>query len=364
MSDSSKQPKSMYINWFPGHMNKARKEIEEVMNDVDMVIEVLDARLPMSSQNPMIKDLRKGTPVLKLLNKQDLADPVITQQWVDYFNAQEDIQAFAIDTANKTLIAKIPGIAKDMAPIRMRNDRPVRVMIMGIPNVGKSTMINALVGRKIAKVGNEPAVTKKQARYTLNNGIVLSDTPGMLWPKIADFDSGYRLATSGAIRDTAVEYQSVALYAAKFMMEKYPERMLERYKLKELPETDIEMLKIIGAKRGGLRSGGKIDMHKASEVMIHDIRGSKLGLISYETVAEWQEKFDQQQQQLIDDQLELERLQVEQDIIDTERAKRDAQRQAYRTQNALDDARLEREANEQKAQNTSMQNRGDENVTQ
>ena len=364
MTDSQTPPKSMYINWFPGHMNKARNEIAEVMNDVDMVIEVLDARLPMSSQNPMIKDLRQGTPVLKLLNKQDLADPEITQQWVDYFNAQEHVQAFAIDMGNKKLIAKIPGIAKEMAPIRIRNDRPVRVMIMGIPNVGKSTMINALVGRKIAKVGNEPAVTKKQTRYTLPNGIVLMDTPGMLWPKIADFDSGYRLATSGAIRDTAVEYQSGALYAAKFMMDKYPQRMLERYKLTELPETDFEMLRIIGAKRGGLRPGGKIDMHKASEVMIHDIRGSKLGLISYETVAQWQEKYAQQMQQRIEDQLELERQQVEQDIIDTERDKRDAQRQAYKKQNAIDDAREDRESNEKKAQNTSIQNRGDENVTQ
>jgi len=368
MSNFSMQEKAMPINWFPGHMNKARKEIEEVMNEVDMVIEVLDARLPMSSQNPMIKDLSAGTPVLKLLNKQDLADPQTTKEWIDYFNAQEHIHAMAIDSSDKKLIAKIPGIAKEMAPVRIRNDRPVRVMIMGIPNVGKSTMINALVGRKIAKVGNEPAVTKKQARYTLRNGIVLSDTPGMLWPKIADYDSGYRLATSGAIRDTAVEYQSVALYAAKFMMEKYPQRMLERYKLKELPATDIKMLEVIGAKRGGLRAGGKIDMHKAAEVMVHDIRGSKLGLISYETVAEWQEKFEQQKQQLIDDQLELDRLQIEQNVIDEERAKRDAQRQAYRAQNAIDDARNEREENEKKAHQfddiNDEHNRGDQNVTQ
>ncbi len=350
----------MRINWFPGHMNKARKEIAEAMDEIDMVIEVLDARLPMSSQNPMIKDLRNATPVLKLLNKQDLADPVHTQEWVDYFNQQEHVQAISIDAGNKKLIAKIPDIAKKMAPIRIRNDRPVRVMIMGIPNVGKSTMINALVGRRIAKVGNEPAVTKRQTRYTLANGLILSDTPGMLWPKIEDHDSGFRLATSGAIRDTALEYQSVALYAAEFMMKKYPQRMLERYKLQELPSTDLEMLKIIGSKRGGLRAGGKIDLHKASEVMIHDIRGGKLGLITYETVAEWQIKFEEAKQQLIDAQIEREAEQAEQDLLDAERSQRNAQRQAYKTQNAIDDEQREREENEKKANAFDSNNRGDQ----
>jgi len=340
----------MSINWFPGHMNKARKEIALAMDEIDMVIEVLDARLPMSSQNPMIKDLRAGTPVLKLLNKQDLADPETTAEWVEYFNAQENIQAIAIDYANKKLIARIPEIAKKMAPARILKERSVRVMIMGIPNVGKSTMINSLIGRRIAKVGNEPAVTKAQKRYNLNNGLVLSDTPGILWPKIEDYDSGYRLATSGAIRDTALEYQSVALYAAAFMLKKYPQRMIERYKLKELPSTDTEMLKVIGSKRGGLRSGGKIDMHKAAEVMIQDIRGGKLGLISYETVAEWYTKFAEAEQRKLDQLAELEVERAKQDLIDQERAKRDAQRQAYKTQNAIDDARREREENEKKAQ--------------
>lgn len=353
------QDKAGRINWFPGHMNKARKEIEEAMVDIDMVIEVLDARLPMSSQNPMIQDLRKGTPVLKLLNKQDLADPQCTQQWVEYFNQQAHIQALSIDISNKKLIAKIPDIARKMSPIRIRNDRPVRVMIMGIPNVGKSTMINALVGRRIAKVGNEPAVTKTQTRYTLRNGIILSDTPGILWPKIEDYDSGYRLATSGAIRDTALEYESVALYAASFMMQAYPQRMLERYKLKELPATDLEMLKVIGSKRGALRAGGKIDMHKAAEVMIHDIRGGKLGLISYETVAQWQVKFEEAKQRIIDEQLEGEAEQAKQDLIDLEREQRDAQRQAYKQQNAIDDANREREENEKKAQAFDPKERGD-----
>jgi ribosome biogenesis GTPase A len=339
------EEKFQHINWFPGHMNKARIEIEEAMNDVDMVIEVLDARLPMSSQNPMIQDLRQGTPVLKLLNKQDLADPEITEQWVEYFNQQAHIQALSIDMSDKKLIAKIPDIAKKMAPVRIRNDRPVRVMIMGIPNVGKSTMINALVGKKIAKVGNEPAVTKKQARFTLRNGMILSDTPGILWPKIADYDSGYRLATSGAIRDTALEYETVALYAARFMMGAYPQRLLERYKLKTLPATDLELLKVIGSKRGGLRAGGKIDMHKASEVMIQDIRTGKLGLISYETVDQWLVKFEEQAQRLLEEEQALELEREKQRAIELEREQRDAKRQAYKVQNA----QTERAENEAKA---------------
>ena len=330
-------------------MNKARNEIAEAMNDVDVVIEVLDSRLPMSSQNPMIKDLRNDTPVLKLLNKQDLADPQFTQEWVEYFNNQDNIKAIAIDINQKKLIAGIPELAKNMAPIRIRNDRPVRVMIMGIPNVGKSTMINALVGRKIAKVGNEPAVTKTQTRYTLKNGLVLSDTPGILWPKIEDYDSGYRLATSGAIRDTALEYESVALYAAQFMMNEYPQRMLERYKLDALPATDREMLEIIGRKRGGLRAGGVINMHKAAEVMIHDIRGGKLGLITYETVAQWQVKFEEARQRLIEERLEYEKEMAAKQQIELERMARDAQRQAYKAQNAIDDEQRERAENESKA---------------
>jgi len=278
------------INWFPGHMHKARKEIAKVMDEIDVIIEVLDARLPRSSENPLVEQLRKGKPVIKLLNKSDLADPKRTQEWLDYFNSQEAITAIAIDYEQKKLIARIPELCKKMAPARANADRPVRAMIMGIPNVGKSTMINQLLGKKIAKVGNEPAVTKNQQRFTLKNGMALSDTPGILWPKIEDPDSGYRLAASGAIRDTAIEYEDVALFAAEFMSTDYPQRLTERYKLKEMPESADKVLETIGRKRGGLKPGGIVDMHKASEVLLHEMRSGKLGRISFESVAEWEEK--------------------------------------------------------------------------
>jgi len=278
------------INWFPGHMHKARKEIAQLMDEVDIVIEVLDARLPRSSENPLVTSLRRGKPVLKILNKSDLADPVKTQCWLQEFNAQESITAIELTTTDKKTIKSIPQICKDAVPARANKERPVRAMIMGIPNVGKSTLINALLGRRIAKVGNEPAVTKANKRYSVFQGMALSDTPGILWPKIEDQDSGYRLAVSGAIKDTAIDYDQVAVYGANFILKAYPERLIERYKLKELPELGEGLLDQIGRKRGCLRPGGVVDMHKAAEILMNEMRGGKLGRISFETVEEWQEK--------------------------------------------------------------------------
>jgi len=282
----------MSINWFPGHMHKARKEIAKVIDDIDLVIEVLDARLPFSSENPMVQQLRKGTPVIKLLNKSDLADPKRTAEWIEFYNSLPDTLALTIDYSQKKLINRIPELCKKQVPSRSSQGRPVRAMIMGIPNVGKSTMINALLGKKIAKVGNEPAVTKGQKRFTLKNGMALSDTPGILWPKIEDKDSGYRLAASGAIKDTAIEYEDVALYAAGFLLSDYPDLLQQRYKFKQLPETADQVLEEIARKRGGLRPGGKFDLHKASEILLNELRSGKIGLISYETVSEWQEKWE------------------------------------------------------------------------
>ncbi len=278
------------INWFPGHMHKARKEIAEVMGEIDLVIEVLDARLPRSSENPLVNQLRKGKPVLKLLNKSDLADPQVTQRWLDYFNAQEGIQAIAMDQTQQKLIKRLPEICKQLIPSRAKADRPIRAMIMGIPNVGKSTLLNAILGRKLAKVGNEPAITRQQKKYTVQKGLALSDTPGILWPKIEDLDSGYRLAVSGAIKDTAIEHELVAAYAARFMLDHYADRLKERYRLEVLPELADELLDALGRKRGCLRPGGLVDRHKASEILINEMRAGKLGTISFETPEEWHQK--------------------------------------------------------------------------
>lgn len=278
------------INWFPGHMHKARKEIAELMDEVDIVIEVLDARLPRSSENPLVQQLRRGKPVLKLLNKADLADPEVTSVWLQEFNSQQDVTAIELTTSDKSAVKRIPEHCKRAVPTRANKERPIRAMIMGIPNVGKSTLINALLGRKIAKVGNEPAVTKAHKRFSVFQGMALSDTPGILWPKIEDQDSGYRLAVSGAIKDTAIDYDMVAVYAANFALDAYPQRLQERYKLKTLPDTGEALLEEIGRKRGCLRPGGVIDHHKAAEILMNEMRSGKLGRISFEQVDEWREK--------------------------------------------------------------------------
>ena len=301
----------MSINWFPGHMHKARKEIAKVMDEVDVIIEVLDARLPQSSENPLVDGLRKGKPALKLLNKSDLADDKRTQEWLEYFNSLDDTRAIALNYSQKKQINRIAEICKQMVPGRTEAGRPVRTMIMGIPNVGKSTLINALLGKKIAKVGNEPAVTKGQTRFTTHNGMALSDTPGILWPKIEDLDSGYRLAASGAIKDTAIEHEDVAIYAAGFMGDAYPERLLERFKLKNIPDIAEDILDEIGRRRGCLRPGGIIDRNKVSTLLLNEIRSGKLGTITFETVSEWNEKRRIAEELRLQEEAEAERAEAE-----------------------------------------------------
>ena len=207
----------MAIQWFPGHMNKARKKISEAMPDIDLVIEVLDSRLPFSSTNPMVDELRRDKPCIKVLNKADLADPAITRAWADHFNAQDNTTALPLVAEDRKQVKQLINMARKVGAARLEKNLVVRVMIMGIPNVGKSTLINALAGRYIARTGNEPAVTKANQMIDLKNGIVLSDTPGILWPKFENELSGYRLAASGAVKDTAIEYTDVALFALGYL---------------------------------------------------------------------------------------------------------------------------------------------------
>ncbi|MCF1429267.1 MAG: ribosome biogenesis GTPase YlqF [Shewanella sp.] len=273
----------MAIHWFPGHMHKARKEIAEAMPQIDLVIEVLDARIPYSSENPMVAKLRGDKPCIKLLNKCDLADPEITTQWIEYLEREQGVKAMAVTTLQPAMIKKIPDLCRKLVPERVGQEKQLRTMIMGIPNVGKSTIINTLTGRTIAKTGNEPAVTKAQQRINLGNGIVLSDTPGILWPKVDNEASGYRLAITGAIKDTAMEYEDVAMFAAEYFLKAYPDAIKERYKIDELPETNIELLEKIGAKRGAKRAGGRVDLHKVSELLLHEFRSGKIGMLTLET---------------------------------------------------------------------------------
>ncbi|UUM32426.1 ribosome biogenesis GTPase YlqF [Vibrio japonicus] len=270
------------IQWFPGHMHKARKEIEEAIPQVDVIIEVLDARIPFSSENPMISQLRGEKPVVKVLNKRDLADPELTQLWIDHFEQEKNVKAMAITTSNPQEVHKILDLCRKLAPHREEIGKNIRTMIMGIPNVGKSTIINTLAGRVIAQTGNQPAVTRRQQRINLQNGIVLSDTPGILWPKVENPHSGFRLAATGAVKDTAMEYDEVAFYTVEYLAKAYPERLKERYQIEELPETDIELMEEIGRRRGALRAGGRVDLHKCSEILLHELRNGTLGQLTLE----------------------------------------------------------------------------------
>jgi len=198
------------IQWFPGHMNKARNEIKEIMPQMDVVIEVIDARIPYSSENPMVAALRGHKPVIKILNKADLADPELTAAWIDDLEQQSQVKAIACDTNKASDVQRILQLCKKLVPNKVGTGRQIKAMIMGIPNVGKSTLINTLAGRSVAKTGDEPAVTKSQQLIKLDDDIMLYDTPGMLWPKVENANSGYRLAATGGIRDTAFDFADVA----------------------------------------------------------------------------------------------------------------------------------------------------------
>ncbi|MFD2178066.1 ribosome biogenesis GTPase YlqF [Veronia pacifica] len=272
----------MSIQWFPGHMHKAQKEIQEVIPKIDVIIEVLDARIPFSSENPLIRRIRRDKPVIKVLNKRDLADPEMTAVWLEHLEKEQGVKALAITTDQVSEVNKIMELCQKLAPHRQETGKNIRTMIMGIPNVGKSTIINTLAGRVVAKTGNQPAVTRQQQRINLQNGVVLSDTPGILWPKVENPHSGFRLAATGAVKDTAMEYDEVAFYTVEYLADKYPQLLKTRYSLDELAETEIELMEAIGTKRGCLRAGGRIDLHKASEILINDLRNGTLGLITLE----------------------------------------------------------------------------------
>lgn len=284
----------MTIQWFPGHMTRARREIQEKLKQIDVVIELLDARIPLSSRNPMIDEILKDKPRLVVLNKNDLADPAVTEEWVAYFE-KEMLKALPIDAQSGFQVKEIISRCKELishkieAQIRKgMKPRPVRALIVGIPNVGKSTLINQLAGKKIAATGDRPGVTKGQQWIKVGKEMDLLDTPGILWPKFEDQLVGLKLAATGAIREEILHLDEIAFYLTKQLIHFYPKALSERYGLTELPEdlednqAIVDVMEAVGRKRGAIMSGGRVDLEKASSVLLRDTRSGKLGRISLE----------------------------------------------------------------------------------
>ncbi|PCJ28453.1 MAG: ribosome biogenesis GTPase YlqF [SAR86 cluster bacterium] len=274
----------MAISWYPGHMHKASKELVKIMRETQAVIEVLDARIPESSCNPLLASIREQLPYIRILNKADLADPDITHAWQKHFDKEANcaclingrdkpLSKASLVQAAKRLIKKTDG----------SKFSKVQLVIEGIPNVGKSSLLNQLMDRKVARTGNEPAVTRGQQRVKLDDSWYLIDTPGMLWPKLADQDSAYRLAVTGTIRSTAVQSDDVAWFLAELLLEKYPSRLADRYRLNNTNIKTEELFDLIAKLRGSLRRGGGADINKTAEILLNDFRSGKLGKFSLET---------------------------------------------------------------------------------
>ncbi len=266
-------------------MTSARKKAAETMAVTDVVIEVVDARLPEASTNPLVHELRRQRqrPCLKVLNKSDLADPVATRAWIAWYDRQPGVKAVAVSSKNAGEVARLPGLCQGLAPHRNDNVKPLRMMIMGIPNVGKSTLMNALVKRRIAKVGDEPAVTKSQQTHQLGVRQWITDTPGLMWPKIEYDSDGYMLAASHAIGRNAIIDEEVAVFLADLLLARYPQRLAERYGLAADGLDGVAVVEGIARRRALRTRGGDPDLEKASMVLLQDYRDGKLGRISLET---------------------------------------------------------------------------------
>ncbi|MGN0917931.1 MAG: ribosome biogenesis GTPase YlqF [Oxalobacter sp.] len=273
------------IQWFPGHMNAARKKAAETMEITDLVIEVLDARLPAASSNPMVEEIRsqRQRPCLKILNKSDLADPDVTNAWLQYFNSQPGVTAVALSSKNPAEVARIPALCREQVPHRTGPGKPVRMLLMGIPNVGKSTLMNGLLKKRVAKVGDEPAVTKQQQRLYLNKTMVLTDMPGLMWPKIAYDSDGFMLAASHAIGVNAIIEEEVAAFLGDVLIQRYPERLEARYEISVEGMDGIALIEAVAKRRGFKVRGGEPDIEKGAHTFIQDYRSGALGRVSLET---------------------------------------------------------------------------------
>jgi len=272
----------MAIGWYPGHMAKARRAIAATLPRIDVVLELLDARLPRASANPLLAELRGGKPCVRLLNKSDLADPAVTRAWVRHLEREAGTRALPIDGRRSADLRPLAGLCRRLAPTRGGVGKPLRVLVVGIPNVGKSTLINTLAGRPLARVGDRPAVTRATQMVPLKGGIDLVDTPGLLWPALADQAGALRLAASGAIGENAFDPGDVAIFLLAFLARRYPALLAGRYKLAEVPADPHAILAEIGRRRGCAVAGGGIDLERAAGLVLSELRAGIIGRVSLE----------------------------------------------------------------------------------
>lgn len=274
---------TMAINWYPGHMNKARKELSKIIPTIDLVIELLDSRAPNASKNPLLDEITASVPRINVLSKADLADPAITNLWQTTINESKNRRCLVSSTTSPLRAQAVIDCARNL--ISKESRRPnynYQILITGIPNVGKSTLLNVLSERKLAKTGNEPAVTQRQQRIKLAENWYLIDTPGMMWPKLEDQNGAYRLAMTGTIRNTAVEAEDIAWFAAEELLSGFRANLSNRYGITEQITTAEQVLESIAVTRGAISKRGQIDWHKTAEILLNDFRSGKLGRISLE----------------------------------------------------------------------------------
>ena len=284
----------MNIQWYPGHMTKTRRQIEADLKQVDAVCEIVDARIPVSSRNPDIDSICAGKPRILVLNRMDLADPAATQRWADYFR-KKGMAVISTDCRNRKGIADFTPAARKACVQKLERDaargmsRPIRVMVVGIPNVGKSTLINQISGRKGAKAENRPGVTRGKQWVTVDKSLLLLDTPGILWPKFEDPEVGLKLAYTGAVKEGVIDLEELACALMELLHRYYPGALAERYRIEAAPGTPgYRMLEMAGKNRGFLLSRGEIHTERMAKVLVDEFRSGKLGRFTLEMPEEIQ----------------------------------------------------------------------------